>query len=127
MARYQLKSGSALIVDVPSNSSLDSPHVQKQRRGSVHRVLGGKNITQYTDVAIGDSRIVWTIPLVNSNEFGRLYSAAIGDFGNSLILTSPIYGDISVAIEPGERGFKPEKHQPRSFGYQVEISFVRLA
>ena len=92
----------------------------------MYRILGGRNIAQYTDVATGDIRITWTIPLANSHEYGRLYSSAIGAFGDRLTFTTPVYGDIPVAFHPGPESFKVSKHQPQSFGYEVAIVFVRL-
>ena len=123
---YQLNSSGLLIVDVPSSSSLDNPHVAQQRRGTVHRTLTG-NVVQYMEpVPVGDTGIVWTIPLADSNQYGRLYSASIGVFGDALTFVSPVWGSIAVAFEPGENAFKPQKLQPMSFGYQIEITFVRL-
>ena len=127
MANYKLRSTSLVLVDVPSSSNLDSPHVAQTRRGTIYKTLGGRTVVQYSDqAATGDNRIVWTVPLVNGSQFGVLYSASIGLSGDRLILESPDFGDIPVAFVPGEEGFRPEKFVPRSFGFGVTITFVRL-
>lgn len=125
---YGLKTqAGALIVEVPSSSTIDKPAVEKRRRGTVFRVLGGQNVVQYMDApATGEHRIQWSIPLANGFEYGRLYSASIGAYGDRLTFVSPIWGEIPVAFDPTDQGFVVNKHQPQQFGYQVEISFVRL-
>ena len=127
MSNYRLQSSSLTLVDVPSSSNLDEPHVRQTRRGTVHKVLGGINVVQYADqAAVGDTRITWSIPLANANQYGTLYSASIGTYGDSLVWVTPNYGSMNVAFEPGENGFRPTKFHPHTFGYGIEIVFVRL-
>lgn len=127
MSNYQLRSASAVLVDVPSSSSLDNPHVTETRRGTVYKMLGGNSVIQYVDIGTGDVPFTWTIPLANASQYGRLSSAAAGSYGDSLVLASPVWGDISVAFVSGEAGFRVQKHQPETFGYEITIDFVRLA
>lgn len=77
--------------------------------------------------SVGDVEIRWTIPLANGHEYGRLYSASIGAFGDQLTLTSPRWGDIPVAFAPGPDSFRPKKHQPDTFGYEIELLLIRTA
>ena len=94
----------------------------------MYRVLGAATVVQYSDVpATGESSILWKIPVVTGPQFGVLYSASIGGYGDSLVLSTPDWGDISVAFEPGLVGFKPKKYLPRVFGFEVEISFIRCS
>lgn len=122
---YGLKTTGEIIADIRSSASLDKTHVQKLRRGGVYRMLGGKNVVQYVDTATGDVRIKWHIPLANPRDYGRLYSASIGSFGDELFFHSPVWGDIQVTFD-SQNALQARKHEPSLFGYEVDISFVRL-
>ena len=122
---HGLRTATEVIADIRSSTTIDKTHTEKLRRGSVYRMLGGRNVVQYVENAVGDIRINWHIPLANNREYGRLYSASLGTFGDRLTFVSPSWGDIPVAFDNQEE-LRAKKHEPFIFGYEMDIRLVRL-
>ena len=124
MATYLLGSGTSGLVAVSASSNLDGA-ARTVRRGSVYPLLGGGTAVQYMDSAVGDIPIIVDIPRADNSQRGILRSASTGTYGDSLTLTTPKYGAISVAFAPNEEGFE-EEWLPPMFGYRIRLRFVRL-
>ena len=126
MADYSLRSGSTTLVSVKSSSNLDGVARPLTRRGEVFPTLGGGSAVQYLETtALGDIPIEWDIPRANGSQRGILQSACTGTYGDELVLVSPKYGAINVAVVPGEEGYTEEWLSP-DFGYRIRVRFVRL-
>ncbi len=125
MSVYSLKSGSSIIATVGASSNLDGTARRQTRRGSFLRTLGGTAV-QYLETAVtGDIFIDLDIPVADGNQRGSLYSASVGNYGDRLVLASPKYGDIDVAVAPGAEGYT-EEWLPPTFGYRVRLRLVRI-
>lgn len=126
MAVYILRSGSTTLVSVKASSNLDGPARPLTRRGEVFPTLGGGVAIQYLETAaLGDIPIEWDVHRADGSQRGILQSACTGTYGDELVLVSPRYGNISVAVMPGEEGYTEEWLSP-NFGYRIRIRFVRL-
>lgn len=126
MASYQLRSGSTVLVDVPSSSSLDGRGKKQTRRGTVFDTLGAVVVQYMESPVVGVGQIDWRIPLANGSQRGILQSASNGNYGDELVLFSPRYGTVNVAVVPEADGYEETPLEPVDAGYSLTLRFVRL-